>query len=289
LATSIQTEISKEHGGKGDFVEDEAFANALGWSGDGAPGTGSLREFAIGAVRQHMTRTLNRREGLDFRLPTDEELTALEAYQLSLGRTQEIDLKKIVFNSPWVERGKLLFDTKENPVVGGEAALGETANCNGCHQNAGANSSTTSANPTRDTGVENSPDQGARWIAQNLAWDGGFGQAERHDCGPKADQTCYGDGRFNTPPLIEAADTAPFFHNNSVNTLEEAVAFYRDDAFNRSPGSLTSAGHDRRVKLESSQVIAVALCLRSLNELENIRVVSQMWITNQSILFQSTG
>lgn len=271
LATSIQTEISKEHGGKGDFVEDEAFVNALGWSGDGSPGTGSLREFAVGAVRQHMTRTLNRREGLDFRFPTDEELTAMEAYQLSLGRTQEVDLKKLVFNSPWVERGKLLFDTKENPVAAGQAVPGETANCNGCHQNAGANSSTTLANPTRDTGVENSPDQGARWIDQTIAWDGGFGQNERHNCGPKADQTCYGNGRFNTPSLIEAADTGPYFHNNSVNTLEEAVAFYRDDVFNRSPGSLTSSGRDRRVKLESSQVVAVALFLRGINELENIR------------------
>ena len=34
-----------------------------GWSGDGAPGTGSLREFAIGAVTQHFTKRLNRVAG----------------------------------------------------------------------------------------------------------------------------------------------------------------------------------------------------------------------------------
>jgi hypothetical protein len=28
-----------------------------------------------------------------------------------------------------------------------------------------------------------------------------------------------GDGTFNTPPLVEAADTGPFFHNNSIETI----------------------------------------------------------------------
>ena len=58
-----------------------------GWSGDGAPGTGSLREFAIGAVTQHFTKTLARTAGRDFRLPTEHQLDAMEAFQLSLGRS----------------------------------------------------------------------------------------------------------------------------------------------------------------------------------------------------------
>ena len=45
-----------------------------GWSGDGAPGNGTLREFAIGAVTQHFTKTLDRVADEDFRLPTDTEL-----------------------------------------------------------------------------------------------------------------------------------------------------------------------------------------------------------------------
>ncbi|MHC4458530.1 MAG: hypothetical protein ACYS0I_15880, partial [Planctomycetota bacterium] len=57
-----------------------------GWSGDGAPGDGTLRSFATGAVIQHFTKTLNRVPGIDFRLPTQEELDALEAFQFSLGR-----------------------------------------------------------------------------------------------------------------------------------------------------------------------------------------------------------
>ena len=60
-----------------------------GWSGDGAPGDRSLRSFATGAVIQHYTRTLNRVAGVDFRLPTDAELDALEAFQLSLGRQED--------------------------------------------------------------------------------------------------------------------------------------------------------------------------------------------------------
>ena len=63
-----------------------------GWSGDGAPGDGSIRSFATGAVIQHFTKTLGRVPGVDFRLPTDEELDAMEAFQFSLGRQEELDL-----------------------------------------------------------------------------------------------------------------------------------------------------------------------------------------------------
>lgn len=272
LATSIGTELLEDGG---EFEEDAQFANAIGWSGDGAPGDGSLRLFAQGAIAQHMTRTLNRVPGVDFRLATDEELDALVAYMLSLGRSEDIVLADLTFTSPLVERGKQLFDTKENPVDGsGNPIFGQTANCNGCHQNAGANSSTTKKNPTRDSGVENMRDQPARLVDASVPYDGGFGKEEHHartDCGPDYDQPCYGDGRFNTPSLIEAADTAPFFHNNSVSTIEEAVAYYTTDAFNLSPGSLTSSGKNRQVKLDSSQIVAVAMFLRTLNALENIR------------------
>ncbi|MGH8524314.1 MAG: hypothetical protein ACREXY_08880, partial [Gammaproteobacteria bacterium] len=48
-----------------------------GWSGDGSPG-GTLRDFATGAVTQHFTKTLNRVPGIDFQLPTPEQLDAME-------------------------------------------------------------------------------------------------------------------------------------------------------------------------------------------------------------------
>ena len=67
---------------------DSAQGPRTGWSGDGAPGDGSLRSFATGAVIQHFPKTLARVPGIDFRLPSDEELDALEAFQLSLGNAE---------------------------------------------------------------------------------------------------------------------------------------------------------------------------------------------------------
>ena len=52
---------------------DGAPAQMTGWSGDGSPG-GTLRDFATGAVIQHFTKTLNRVAGVNFRLPTPDEL-----------------------------------------------------------------------------------------------------------------------------------------------------------------------------------------------------------------------
>ena len=61
LSKTITTELLlNPNGGKGEFALDESFANALGWSGDGSVGTGSLKEFAIGAVVQHLTKSLAR-------------------------------------------------------------------------------------------------------------------------------------------------------------------------------------------------------------------------------------
>lgn len=267
LATSIESED----------VDLPFAANAVGWSGDGAPGTGSLREFTEGAVKQHFPKTMARVDGVDFRLPTAEELDAMEAYMLSLGRQQDIDLASMTFSSPIIERGKELFDTKQNPIDdNGQPIFGQSGNCNGCHENAGANSSSTKKNPTRDTGAENQPDQPARLIDPTIAVDGGFGTLVRNDCGVTADQPCLGDARFNSASLIEAADTGPFFHNNSAGTIEQAVAFYTGDAFNNSPGSLTGSGKNRQIKLDASQVTAIALFLRTLNAMENIRSANEL-------------
>jgi cytochrome c peroxidase len=277
LAKSITTEKVINPGfGNGDAFDvlDETFANALGWSGDGSTGTGSLREFTIGAIEQHFPKTLNRISGSDFRFPTDAELNAIQAYLLSLGRSQEVTLAKMTFNSPIVQRGKVLFDVKNNPKVNNVPVLGTSANCNGCHSNAGALSSTTGGNPTRNTGVELMKDQPGLLLDPTLAVDGGIGTVDIHGGCAGADPATicsYGEERFNTPSLIEAADTAPFFHNNSVNTIEEAVSFYNTPEFNQSPGHLTSSGADRTVQIGSSQVVAVAQFLRAINALENIR------------------
>src|SRR5207247_8139449 len=93
-----------------------------GWSGDWGPGNGSLRSFATGAVIQHFTKTLHRIPGVDFRLPTDEELDALKAFQLSLGRQQDLALP--------------LRLTGTVPKRGQEIFLDNTlGKCNICHVN----------------------------------------------------------------------------------------------------------------------------------------------------------
>jgi hypothetical protein len=87
---------------------------AVGWSGDGASLPGGLRDVALEAVPQHFTKTLNREPGVDFRVPTERELDALEAFQRSLGRQEEIDLAAITFTDPLVEEGKRLFNDGSN-------------------------------------------------------------------------------------------------------------------------------------------------------------------------------
>jgi len=217
-----------------------------GWSGDGAPGDGSLRSFAIGAVIQHFTKTLNRVAGVDFRLPTDAELDALEAFQLSLGRQADLALP-LPLRGTVAKRGQEIFLNN---------ALGK---CNICHRNAGANRADAN-NANFNTGVEDLPDQPARLTGEKVPRDDGLGQP--------------GDKTFNTPPLVEAADTGPFFHNNAIETIEGAVAFYNGQAFNNSPSGRFLASTDPNgvgIRLDATQVVAVAAFLRVLNTLENIR------------------
>jgi hypothetical protein len=221
-----------------------------GWSGDGAPGDGSLRSFATGAVIQHFTKTLTRVAGVDFRLPTDEELDALEAFQLSLGRQADpqlpLRLKGVV-----ARRGQEIFM---------DATLGK---CTFCHFNAGANAIVAGqdlGNANFNTGVEQLPDQPARLTSELVPIDDGFGFP--------------GDGTFNTPPLVESASTPPFFHNNSIATIEGAVAFYDGDTFNNSPSGVFLASVDpegKGIELDGTQISAIAAFLRVINALDNIR------------------
>jgi cytochrome c peroxidase len=228
--------------------------NTTGWSGDGAPGDGSLRSFATGAVIQHFPKTLDRIEGIDFRLPTDDELDALEAFQLSLGRNEELDLAEIIFTSPVAERGKELFNS---------TAEG-TGKCILCHNNAGANVGA-GFNPNINTGVEELPSQPARLVDPTIPRDGGFGREPDGSGG-------FGDGTFNIPSVVEAADTPPFFHNNSINTIELSVAFFNSEAFNNSPAANVTGV----IQLEATEVVSIATFCRAINALENIRNSNQL-------------
>ncbi|MCK4493539.1 MAG: hypothetical protein KAU26_05755, partial [Methylococcales bacterium] len=246
--------------------------HALGWSADGSPNDGSLRQFTVGAITQHFPKTLQRKVGVDFRLPTNQELDALEAYMLSLGRSEELDLDSMFFSSPIVQKGRELFHSKE----------AGTGQCKGCHLNAGSNSSSSLQNGNRDTGVENMPTNLLKLVWKPTPIDGGFGKEQGNDCSFSKKETCYGNREFNMTTLVEAADTAPFFHNNAVNTIEEAVAFYNSNAFHQSAGANPTDPKDpqsvceRCIHLEPTQVTAIALFLRTLNAMENIRSSNQL-------------
>jgi len=201
----------------------------LGWGGDGAPGRGTLHEFAFGAVVQHFTKDLARRPGTDFRIPTQEELDALEAFQLFTGRQKLLLANNLQLREPRAARGKDLFNGQ--------------AQCTACH----GDLSQTTFNSDFDTGVAT--------LAPDLPPDNGF-----------LDGTA-GFG-FNVPPLIEAADSAPLFHNNAAADIEAAVAFYTSQNFRSSP-----IGRLFFIDLNVSQQGDVASFLRVMNAAENVRQI----------------
>jgi cytochrome c peroxidase len=231
-----------------------------GWSGDGAPGTGSLREFAIGAVTQHFTKRLNRVAGTDFKLPKEHELDAMEAFQLSLGREKDIDLAKITFKPTIIDlnAGESLFvngDTNPDPAT--------TGTCNFCHNNGGALAQTpVGVNRNFNTNVEDR-DHPARDIL-TFPKDGGFGKNPANGA--------FGNGMFNTASLVEAADTAPFFHNNVegivannniTKALEDGVRFYIGPEFNNP----RATGKFAFTEPQLDQIVAF---LQGLNTIQNI-------------------
>jgi len=239
-----------------------------GWSGDGAPGNGTLRDFATGAVTQHFPKTLNRVDGVDFRLPTDAELDAMEAFQLTLGRQVDLVLP-LALKDPQVARGQVLFTA--SVAQGG-------GNCNACHSNVGANAAFGGGgNRNFNTGIENQRDRPQVLTLQALnidltpgvstniiPRDGGFGQTP----GEGPDQSGFGNSTFNTVSLVEAADSGPFFHDNSIATIEGAVEFYNSQEFADAQGI-------PRLNLGATQVEAIAAFLRAINALDNIREATE--------------
>lgn len=217
-----------------------------GWSGDGAPSPNTLRLFPAGATFQHFTKSLNRVNGVDFVLPTDAQLDAMEAFMLACGRTNELNLASVSLTDANANAGKALF-------------LGQ-GRCNGCHGNAGANVG--GVNRNFDTGVETLP-LPARAV-ENHPFDGGFG-VNPQPCAGNPAQTCFGDRTFNATPLIEAADTAPFFHNNVIETVEGSVAFYTTSNFANSPSGQFLQSLGTPVILNATEIDQVGAFLRVIN------------------------
>lgn len=236
-----------------------------GWSGDGAPLSGALRFFTVGAIVQHFPKSLERVEGRDFRLPTEDELDALEAYMLTVGRLRDTRITGMRLADPRAEAGR-------------EAFLGQ-GECFVCHSNAGAVSGF-GGNRNFETGIAKLP-----LLARTLVDfpdDGGFGR-EPLDRDGDGVAEAFGDGTFNTPPLVEAADTAPFFHNNALETLEEAVAFYDGPEFAASPGSEFVDG----IELTTEEIEQIAAFLRVLNAAYNLDLARQR--LGAAVLLRDSG
>ncbi len=227
----------------------------LGWGGDGAPGSGTLREFAIAAVIQHTPLTMGRVDGEDFRLPTEDELDALEAFQLTLGRQSEHPLAPRPFHDPDVIAGRDLF-------------IGDQAKCSVCHEEGGAlrRSPTGGKNFNFDIGIFNVPHP-AEGLGEEMPFDHGFGGRM---VPPECSKT------FSTPSVIEAADTPPFSHNNVFATLEEAIGHYSTPAFNdMSSAGISITGEISLTELEINQLGALLRVLNSLQNLEDVELCNE--------------
>ena len=272
---SLATSLTRDPG-------DHTSASVLqrtGWGGDGSPGDGTLRNFVDGAIKQHFTRDTKRKPGESFRVASDTEKDQLLAFQLSLGRTKDINLSQVTFADAGATAGKTAF---MDPLVG---------RCNECHSNAGANALASGKNSNFDTGTNRLPPNlgFGSFPDGTLMMDGGFGGQDLTFAnfstklqGPVMD--AFGDGTFNVPPLIEAADTGPFFHSNASGAsgdptanIESAVSFYNSPNFLKSP-----AAHDldikfggQTVKVEPSVVDSIGRMLRVLNASFNLAMAKQ--------------
>jgi cytochrome c peroxidase len=228
----------------------------VGWGGDGAPSPGGLKQFQVGAIFQHYTKSLARVSGVDFKPATDEQLSRIDDFLRVIGRTEDISLTTISFSDSGAEAGRNTF-------------LAPTSRCNGCHTNASANVAA-GFNRNFDTGVETV--RVSDLNAMGIPHDGGFGGAApgapfNHDADGNGINDSFGKGTFSTPPLIEAADTGPFFHTNAFENIEQAIAFYTTSAFANS-----AAGGGNAIPLSPTEVQNVGKFLRALNAAFNAQL-----------------
>jgi cytochrome c peroxidase len=230
-----------------------------GWGGDGAPNAGELRDFQTGAIIQHYTQSLEREAGTDFVLAGADELDAIRDFSGTIGRMNEINLNAVTLSNAGANAGRTTF-------------LSPAARCNGCHSNAGANVAA-AFNRNFNTGVERA--RIAELDAQGIPFDGGFGggglAAFNFDANGDGTPDSFGNGTFSTPPLIEAADTGPFFHSNAFESIEDAIEFYNTAAFNQSPAGLAGTP----IALTPAQIANVGSFLRVLNVAFNAQIAVQ--------------
>ena len=166
-----------------------------------------LQSFATAAVKQHFPRTLARNStgsDPDFRLPTSDELAALEAFMRAQEFPAGTDPNKFNLNR---------FVITAAQQRGFNAFFGR-ANCSLCH-----NGTVLTDGSIFNTGVVNQTINSA--AVDNLPCE------LSNPCGSRA---------FITRQLFNIANLSPFFHDGSAATLKDVLAFY-NSTFNTSPGA----------------------------------------------------
>lgn len=212
-----------------------------------------LAEFTKGAVIQHFPLSLQRRQGTDFRLPTQGELDALVAFQETL--TLEArgnprladDLSKTTFNATTL------------PQLIGAAEFSSL--CIGCHfgpalaRNVGSPAGKIDHSMPLNTGVANSAINSTDALPSEppgLA----FGSSHRP---------------IDTPQLMGVRFTAPYFHDGSAATLEDMLDFYNSDTFRTAardlPLDLNGFGTLIRFGISPEAKTGLVAFLRTLAEL----------------------
>ena len=197
--------------------------------------------------------------GVDFRVATEDEGQRVALFMRELGRKNEISLPSVGFSDAGAQNGRQRF---------------LDVGCNGCHNNAGANSggganNLGNVNRNFNTNIESS----RNGALAGFPLDGGLGATPANPNGS------FGDLTFNSTPLIEAADTGPFFHTDttvtgapafnaqSANTIEQASAFYATPAFANRPG-----GNGQPLAMNAADITNIGRFLRAANAVFNIQM-----------------
>ncbi|MEO8428270.1 MAG: hypothetical protein ABI651_14265, partial [Verrucomicrobiota bacterium] len=170
-----------------------------------------LQSFSANAVKQHFTRSLNRVVGADFRVPTSEELDALAVFQNSLVSPADENFDE----THQFDR----FLTTASQIRGRDAFFGP-GKCSACH--GGKALSTSDGRFGTTLGLNDSFNTGVVNLSTGLPTEQDAGQPPN-------------SRKFNVPALFGVRNTGPFFHDGSVATLPDAIAFYDTAAFTSSP------------------------------------------------------
>jgi len=197
-----------------------------------------LQSFSAGAIAQHFPRRMKREAGVDFRVAISEELKALTVFQESLVSVSDENFDDLNL----FER----FITTDQQRRGRDLFFGEGL-CVACHFGT-VLAGTFDGDPgirALDTGVARlqiNRDQG-------LPTEESIGSPENSRA-------------FSVPTLFDLGETAPFFHDNSVATLADAIAFYSSDAFAASRegqifGAIRAVGIPENVSAIESFLLAL--------------------------------